>query len=313
MSEYQDFYETLVPSDDTPSWLSPRDSPATNRSSVLVKLKHNFRLKAPQLIKLIGPVNRVYRQQAMLLLRKHHLNETYARNIFFRELYLKNINNKHFNLYKDVYKTYDRKKSKAPKISLEQTSNCKDDHNNSMNVYKKCTICPLPPPSEEVLNNNDLLIRICSFVPTIGDIYNFGGSSKFLSIEVLSGTSSSSHIIWKNIAYLHFHVAVNSNDNAPGINWKEVLKTTVAMRSSFSCPKCNVFHSIIPVLYGYPHKDLIKAMTDKQIILGGDHIFPNSRIWQCINVDCKTAFHAYPYNDTVETLRNAIVPPTSPR
>ena len=187
-----------------------------------------------------------------------------------------------------------------------------------MDVVKKGTISPYPPSSDEVLSNNDLVIRICKFLPTIGDLYNFGSSSKLLSTELLSVTSSSTRIIWKNIAYLHFHVAVKNNDNATVINWKEIVKNTVAMRSSFSCPKCNAFQSIIPVLYGYPHKDLIKAMTDKQIILGGDHIFPNSRIWQCINATCKTAFRVYPYTDIVETLRDVMynekkVPPSSPR
>ena len=56
-------------------------------------------------------------------------------------------------------------------------------------------------------------------------------------------------------------------------------------------------------LYGYPHKDLIKVMTAKKIILGGDHIFPNSRIWQCINAKCKIAFPVFPYNNIAENLR----------
>ena len=46
----------------------------------------DFNLKAKQLIQLIGPVNTTYKKQALLLLKKHHLNETYARNIFFREI-----------------------------------------------------------------------------------------------------------------------------------------------------------------------------------------------------------------------------------
>ena len=251
----------------------------------------DFNLKAKQLIQLIGPVNTTYKKQALLLLKKHHLNETYARNIFFREIYLNNMNNKHFELYDSVYKKYNKM----------------DNNNNNNNLFDP--VVAIISSREEVMNNADLIMRICTYFPGIGDLYNFGCCCKFLSKELLSEETSSTSIVWKRIVYNNFQVAKMKVDkkskinNINIVNWKQIAKQTIFMFSSFSCPKCNTYKSIIPVVYGYPHKDLIKVMTAKKIILGGDHIFPNSRIWQCINAKCKIAFPVFPYNNIAENLR----------
>ena len=100
----------------------------------------------------------------------------------------------------------------------------------------------------------------------------------------------------ENCVTKNFNVVVSENKQK-FIKWKYSAQRLVEIIKSFSCPKCLKDGSIIPVLYGYPHRDLIARMNEKRIILGGDHIFPNSRIWQCINVDCKYAFSSWPYND----------------
>ena len=239
-----------------------------------------------ELLKLIGPINTHYFRQACVLLQKHHYNATYARNIFFRQICLKEMANKNFSLFQHVYsKTYEYEKNSNVRSNPEQNSLI--EKVTAIRDCKKSALSRL-----KCLNNVDLVTRICGWLK-VCDLYHLGCcSTHFMKLLLIP----ESNVVWKTVLQKNFNVVVSENKQK-FIKWKYSAQRLVEIIKSFSCPKCLKDGSIIPVLYGYPHRDLIARMNEKRIILGGDHIFPNSRIWQCINVDCKYAFSSWPYND----------------
>ena len=240
-----------------------------------------------ELLKLIGPVNSYYFQRACLLLQKHHYNATYARNIFFRQICLKEMANKNFSLFQHVYsKTYEYEKNSNISVRSNPEQNSLIEKVTTIRDCKKSALSRL-----KCLNNVDLVTRVCGWLK-VCDLYHLGCCSKHFMKLLLTPESN---VVWKTVVQKNFNVNVESKQNS--INWKHGAQRLVEIINSFSCPRCLKDGSIIPVLYGYPHKDLIARLNEKRIILGGDHIFPNSRIWQCINVNCKYAFSSWPYID----------------
>ena len=64
----------------------------------------------------------------------------------------------------------------------------------------------------------------------------------------------------------------------------EVRQECVACRQA----KC------IPILYGFPSPELVKAMGRGELELGGDYLLPDSPVWLCKR--CNAQFRCYPWS-----------------
>ena len=210
----------------------------------------------------VGPIRQeLYKTMMCTMLRDHHNNVVYARNIFFRQVFLHYLKGG-----AGLQALYRRPVSTARHV------NRVDEHprGDRDNFFKPIEVT--------------LLSHLCSYL-SIDDFYHFSVCDLGLSRLIDSET------VWEQICRLRWTSIPRGY--APQYTWKRLAWKTVAFVCSFSCPECQSIESVIPILYGFPAAKLVQCMRQKRLHLGGDHIIDGAPAWMCLS--CSFSWAKWPY------------------
>ena len=226
-----------------------------------------------ELLDLTGPVSGIYLQILKELLKKHHNNVTYARNMFFRSLFLQTRPGKIPFRMSELYGKSQRKVVSVANPMLKQTNGV-ENKGNYMSWLE--------------LN---LIANIATYLP-LEDFFSFIQCDK-VTCKVLKFDS-----IWETMCRAFF-ASMPAAFALPASysSWKSLLKECIMKIRYFVCPHCNYgSHSIVPVVYGFPTAELVRLMKDGKVFLGGDHIIPGCSVYICNRKECKMAWSNWPYH-----------------
>lgn len=228
-----------------------------------------------RLYTLTGPVSGFYSDVLKIVLKKHHYNVEYARNIFFRNLFLQNgLGTTRFKLSK-LYQA-SKKKSEAEVSKLVGLT----ERNGVANCF--CYMSSL---------DINLIANIAAYLE-LDDFLSFTKCDK-VSCKLLRYDK-----MWENLSRAIFP-SIPPSFALPATykSWRSLLQDCTFKTRRFVCPHCNQGpNTIVPVVYGFPTADLVRLMKDGKVFLGGDHIIPGCSVFICNRQNCKMAWSNWPYH-----------------
>eukprot|EP00878_Enallax_costatus_P010142 GHUV01010587.1.p1 GENE.GHUV01010587.1~~GHUV01010587.1.p1 ORF type:complete len:522 (+),score=175.53 GHUV01010587.1:134-1699(+) len=88
---------------------------------------------------------------------------------------------------------------------------------------------------------------------------------------------------------------------APAGNWRLQYRQQHSYQAARKCPKCGAA-AVVPVVYGFPSGPLLAGMSQKRLLLGGDHLIDSCHVWACSS--CRSCYRFYPYSDVQRWLQD---------
>mmetsp|Transcript_11357 Transcript_11357/g.13755 ORF Transcript_11357/g.13755 Transcript_11357/m.13755 type:complete len:266 (-) Transcript_11357:2146-2943(-) len=246
-----------------------------------------------KLLELVGPLNSRFKPRAKELIQVHGGDIHAARNSIFREIFTSRLVATTGSLFKNELSSGSSSTLvKTKRISALFSPVCRQ---------KQETACFSGPDREKntssghkdllVSISEDLLKRIIQFVD-FTDMLNIAEVSHYCN-RVANG-----HVKWFTLCR-DYHVFPLNYTFTEKVDYRTLFRKYFDFMSGFYCPdqscrQTKIMGSIVPIVYGFPSKELVRGMfEDKVLVLGDDHIIEGRAVWIC--KICKKDWTTWPY------------------
>mmetsp|Transcript_20757 Transcript_20757/g.25173 ORF Transcript_20757/g.25173 Transcript_20757/m.25173 type:complete len:267 (+) Transcript_20757:168-968(+) len=258
------------------------------------------------LLGLLGPLNDLYKLRAGELLSAHHGDVHAARNLFFREMFaVKPVSvidfvgdadkaggenddyqkDRNLRQCKDLGSLYRPRRRRRLRTGNDTANDTTKRNSNSETFLAKIS--------------QDLFCRIMGFC-------ELSEVSAMCLVNRNFNQVMMSNEIWYTLCERYWILPVGGDRDGEQIAWRKTFRRFFKFMSTLCCPESSCISNksgtdvVVPIVYGFPSRELVEAMRASRLILGDDHIIEGRSVWYCCS--CKTNWTHWPYTHLPKEL-----------